>query len=1858
MTHQFELLAASATDSGKGDATPQLEQFTSPANGRQWQVLADHLAKFELSNVTDLESNDIVFLFCLARAELPVAWSGGLGDFLPSRALLQLLAESVPVAERLVALASKLNKTESACKLALLKLARDIAPRDAATRLALAWTSYDQQQIDQAIRFATEACTLAAGSPNCLAALGWFLLQDGQLKESETVLLSAIDCQPDFAVTYWYLGLLRKQQLKLDAAKGALLRALRLDPELDEAAVALAWVLNDMGCLVEAVLWARRALAHKRNPDREELLGWLLLRQNCFAEAAALFESAIASLPHRALLRCHLATALQALNRSDEAVDLVQKGLTQSPNDPDLLLSLGWLHYQRREVEPAKFISQQLVHDFPEMARAWHLLGIIWQEGGHAEQAASCFEKVQEFDDSLLDALLRHAELLRKKGQAEEAVAVLRTALARTPGNSLVLTALARVLIESNELKEARSRIHHLLRQSRQNGHLWLLLALVLLKRKRPQSALRALGRAVGLTPENPEVWRMTGWIALEQGDLVLAGKAIEQAIKLNPNDPDNDIQAAFVLEASGDLTAASRHAENAVAKLPRNAEAWRALAKVRHRQHRLHDAESLLRTARTIDPNSIEVERQLAWVLMTDHRLNEAEAEFQGAARNNCENPTVWLELAHARHRAGRLAEALDALQQAANLSPSWSVAALLKVRILADGGLDHVNEAVSICSQLLCRHQEIHDVTLLLMHLAASGHAMALAALKMVDRQQRERWYGEALESAQGTRSNHLLRRLAALAVADFPDNMALATAAFFASGIDEHNTAEEMACQARLWSRQFFLRVGCHPVVPMPARQDHKKLRVAYVAAHFHRSLLVPVLAAHDPNRIEVFLYTDAPPEELGQLGQHIAVQALSSNNLAESMAANRIEIAVDTVGNHPFVGQLEVLKQFAMRIAPVQCAWLGSWAGSAGVFDNLIADEVSLPIGQDSFYQEAVTRLPGGQWCWDPPVAVSEPEQPPCLKRGYVTFGSSVRGLRLTRRTLQAWAKLLARIPHACLELIGEHGEDWQFQRDFSEILAVHGVSAQRVCYRPRCNYQSYMAFYNTIDVALDAFPFNGGLCLIDALWMGVPFVTQAGKLLGERQGISLLAAVNHIEWVSYTDEEYVAIAVDLATRVDTLIELRRALRQQVLRSPLVDGKRTARALEQAYFQYRTGAKEVAGAGSAKERSRALAKQQFSVWCTKRLRLDFSGNKPAEGMIPDVSVVIVLFNQAGLSWLTLSALADQQGVSFETIVIDNASTDGTGELLDRLDGAYTERNGENSGFLLAAKQGAAKARGRHILFLNSDAVLQDGALFYAVKSLDAQADVGAVGGRIVLGSGKMQEAGCIAYRDGSTMGYGRGQAPSSAKFHFERDVDFCSGAFLMVRRTLWQQLGGFDSAFAPAYYEDTDFCFRVWGAGYRVVYQPRVWVNHFEWASATSSDEVLELMKRNQHRFASRHQDRLASRPLAAFARPENDRWMAQPGPRVLFVDNAVPHMALGGGLPRARSMLHALHGCKVTFYPLWTVNEDWREVYESIPASIEVMLGHGASRLESFLEERAGIYDVILVSRPPNMAFVDALWDRRPELFRRMRLIYDAEAVFALREIGQASICGRPLPPQEAHRRIAAELALAKKATTVLTVSRQEADCFRRAGFADVRVLMHSMETRAQVPAWQDRQGFLFIGAIHPDTPNEDSLLWYAQDVLPRLKERWPEMPALDIVGDCHSAKVAALACEDIRLLGRVDDLTPCYDRARVFIAPTRFAAGVPAKVIEAACNGLPVVASGILADQLGWQPENEIVSARDAIEFADAMMRLYQDQALWVKIQDGARGQTRIQAAPSQFVNILREALATASAVGVGSNHD
>jgi hypothetical protein len=209
-------------------------------------------------------------------------------------------------------------------------------------------------------------------------------------------------------------------------------------------------------------------------------------------------------------------------------------------------------------------------------------------------------------------------------------------------------------------------------------------------------------------------------------------------------------------------------------------------------------------------------------------------------------------------------------------------------------------------------------------------------------------------------------------------------------------------------------------------------------------------------------------------------------------------------------------------------------------------------------------------------------------------------------------------------------------------------------------------------------------------------------------------------------------------------------------------------------------------------------------------------------------------------------------------------------------------------------------------------------------------------------------------------------------------FRRDVDYCSGAFLITPSRVWEELGGFDEAFKPAYYEEADYCMRLWKHGLRVVYEPDAVIVHYEFGSSVSSSRALQLQYEHQIIFADRHLDSLKnqtapSAPNILTARSRDVR------ERILFLDDRVPHLWLGSGFPRARSLILSLirHGHFVTIFPLTEINETWEIVYSDLPREIEVMTGHGSLMLEMFLRGRRDYYASIVVSRSRSGALTEA-----------------------------------------------------------------------------------------------------------------------------------------------------------------------------------------------------------------------------------------------------------------------------------------
>jgi GT2 family glycosyltransferase/Flp pilus assembly protein TadD len=633
-------------------------------------------------------------------------------------------------------------------------------------------------------------------------------------------------------------------------------------------------------------------------------------------------------------------------------------------------------------------------------------------------------------------------------------------------------------------------------------------------------------------------------------------------------------------------------------------------------------------------------------------------------------------------------------------------------------------------------------------------------------------------------------------------------------------------------------------------------------------------------------------------------------------------------------------------------------------------------------------------------------------------------------------------------------------------------------------------------------------------------------------------------------------------------------------------------------------------------------------------------------------PIISIILVLYNRAELTFSCLSSILQNNFKSLEVIIVDNNSTDLTRQLLKKIVGAKIIFNDQNNHFLLASNQASQIAQGKYLLFLNNDAQILGDSLNAAINTIQSSADIGAVGGKIILPDGTLQEAGSIIWQDGSCLGYGRGDQPEAPQYMFKRTVDYCSGAFLLTSRELFEQLGRFDPIYQPAYYEETDYCVKLHKAGKKIIYDPDVIILHYEFASSTSSSKAIELQQKNQQIFIEQHQDWLKSQyqpetKNILFARTSQDNRR-----RILFIDDRIPHPYLGSGYTRSHCILNQMValGYFVTFYPTDTnYSEEWNLVYSDIHREVEIIPNYGLEKLEKFLFSRAGYYDIIFVSRPHNMNHLNYILSQT-DLLRGEKIIYDAEALYSLRQIAYKQLKSQSISEREQQKLITEELELARKSDLIISVSSLEQQRFLDYGYQQVTVLGHSLAINPTPNNFSERQNILFVGSIYvEESPNADSILWLVEEIFPLIQSYLNEEIQLLIAGNNQveniKQHIAKLNNPAIKILGKVDNLPELYNQTRLFIAPTRFAAGIPHKVHEAAAYGLPIVTTSLIATQLKWTNATELLIADSTQEFANQCINLYQNAQLWQNLRVNALKKIEVECSPEYFTQTLKTIL-------------
>jgi protein O-GlcNAc transferase len=418
---------------------------------------------------------------------------------------------------------------------------------------------------------------------------------------------------------------------------------------------------------------------------------------------------------------------------------------------------------------------------------------------------------------------------------------------------------------------------------------------------------------------------------------------------------------------------------------------------------------------------------------------------------------------------------------------------------------------------------------------------------------------------------------------AVASFRNAMKLAPdspnphgGVLFAQHYLPEGEPETLFADARAWGVRYATPLAQNAAPHGNDRNPERRLRIGYVSADFQQHpvgrVLQAVIPSHDPAQVEVYCYatrrcTDAFARRLSLAADHWrSLVHLGDEAAAELIRRDEIDILIDLSG-HTDQNRLLVL---ARKPAPVQAVWLGYFdtTGMSSV-DYIFADRSVCPAGEEALYVEKVLRLPDSFLCYSPMDPSPDVAPLPMLERGYPTFGSLNNLSKIGPDVIALWADILHAIPDGRMVLKYGGLGDAVVKNDFWRAFEQHGIPQERVKLLDVSPLGEHLAAYDEIDIALDSFPYNGGITTLDALWMGTPVVTLAGDRFVGRMGVSTLSTLGLDELIAKSREEYVEKAVALARHPRHLGQLRASLRERVVTSPLCDGAAFARALEGNY-----------------------------------------------------------------------------------------------------------------------------------------------------------------------------------------------------------------------------------------------------------------------------------------------------------------------------------------------------------------------------------------------------------------------------------------------------------------------------------------------------------------------------------------------------------------------------------------------------------------------------------------------------------------------------------------------------------------
>lgn len=640
------------------------------------------------------------------------------------------------------------------------------------------------------------------------------------------------------------------------------------------------------------------------------------------------------------------------------------------------------------------------------------------------------------------------------------------------------------------------------------------------------------------------EQWRKKGNAFLNDGNLSEAERCYRNGMQADPDDAISYSNLGYVLLQSGRAEEAERMLDCAVKRNPADFDAYYLLGSLAKDRGDSLRAIACFRTALRSNPNFDYCRRDLCVLLAQTGQPQEARIVMDQGPAFDTDSADYYLFKGNMHLATAEYDSAVQCFKKARELKPN-DANILINLGAAQIGQRDVLTSVETYRQVLEFEPDNVQAHT----NMAAAFQLSGRLDLAVESYRQALRINPQYLYAQQ-----NLLYVLSHL-----PDCTA---DEYLAHAQDYGTKVRALAIPYTQWL--------CAPVAH-PARP----LRVGFVSgdlrAHPVGYFLENVLACIDASRVTCIAYSNAAVEDAlsarlkSLFSEWYKVATVPDEDLALQIRSNRIDVLIDLAG-HTAHNRLSV---FAWRPAPVQISWLGYWA-STGVaeMNYILVDRISVPQEEARYFSEQLWYLPDTRLCLSPPTTGANPltADLPALHNGHITFASFQTLSKINDATLAVWSQVLVRLPTARLRLQSAPLSYPQSIADLTSRLRLAHIDLSRVDLFGGTSRNEYLAAYGEVDVVLDTFPFPGGTTTAEALWMGVPTITLAGRTLLARQGESMLRCAGLPDWIAASTKEYIELAVEKVSNTDYLAALRLSLRAATRTSPLFDAVQFSRNLE--------------------------------------------------------------------------------------------------------------------------------------------------------------------------------------------------------------------------------------------------------------------------------------------------------------------------------------------------------------------------------------------------------------------------------------------------------------------------------------------------------------------------------------------------------------------------------------------------------------------------------------------------------------------------------------------------------------------